>query len=188
MRNKDNRNERRRVFSSGNEVVHDVVPERQISITFNMNEVEVIPYSDIGDWSIECENCKGLSFNNEQGRSKNSCCHGVKINLQSLSSYHSELEILFTSNDERSKHCLQNIRVYNNGLAFASVNAKSAHITGRGPYCIRVLGETYNKATTSLFLKSNPRYGQIYIFDDNEKVNYPLYSRVTENVWIYLPD
>ncbi|RWS22012.1 uncharacterized protein B4U80_01223, partial [Leptotrombidium deliense] len=140
----------------------------------------------MGDMNIECEICGGYSFTNEQGRSKNSCCHGGKIILKNLTSYPPDLEKLLKGTDDRSKNFRQNIRIYNNAFAFASFNAKNADIAGRGPYCMRIVGEAYKLATTSLISKGNPRFGQIYIYDDNETVTYRTNSKISDDLLLYL--
>ncbi|RWS20004.1 uncharacterized protein B4U80_07696 [Leptotrombidium deliense] len=136
--------------------------------------------------NIQCEKCKGLSFNNEQGRSKNSCCHGGKVILENLNPFPQELEDLLNRKTALSNDYLQNIRIYNNAFAFASFNAKNEDIAGRGPYCMRIRGQPYKMATTSLYAASNPRYGQIYIYDDNETINFRQNSKLNNEILLYL--
>ncbi|RWS02135.1 uncharacterized protein B4U80_05777 [Leptotrombidium deliense] len=111
------------------------------------------------------------------GRSKHSCCHGGKIQINCLHEYPKLLKTLLSGTDERSKHFREHIRMYNNAFAFASFNVSYADVTGRGPYCMKIAGDTTKKVTTSLMAKKNPRYGQIYIYDDNEATKFRVQSK-----------
>ncbi|RWS25337.1 uncharacterized protein B4U80_04936 [Leptotrombidium deliense] len=168
-------------------------PENQTSRNNNCNayygkqkNVENISYFDHGDLSVKCIVCGGLTFVNEVGRSKHSCCHGGKITINSLRDYPDELKVLLCGNDETSKHFRDHIRIYNNAFAFASFNASYVNVKGTGPYCLKISGSVSAKVTTSLLGKSNPRYGQIYIYDDNEAAKFRLENKMREGIILLL--
>ena len=63
---------------------------------------------------------------------------------------------------------MDNIRAYNSSMAFASFAANIEHPPGRGPYCFRIHGAIYHRASTELHpAQGNPSFGQLYIIESN---------------------
>ena len=68
----------------------------------------------------------------------------------------------------------ENIRSYNSAFACATfcVNQCQAKNTSKGSYILKMYGQIYHIVTTSLYTDTNPRNGQIYIYDPHEALNY----------------
>ena len=98
----------------------------------------------VGPMTDTCPHCHALRFCNE----KYNCCHNGKVALLPLNPYPQELKHLFLANDAISKNFLDNIRQYNSSVSFASFGAQMEPPSGRGPYCLRVHGQTYHRSGT----------------------------------------
>ncbi|RWS27879.1 uncharacterized protein B4U80_03589 [Leptotrombidium deliense] len=194
-RNRDMRNKRRRETYANDpkpyvERVQNALKrkrsERETLILGSLTNVEHIDTLDIGDLVEICFHCNGLTFKNETGRSKNSCCHGGKIKANILNEYPTELRQMIFGVNEESRHFRDNIRRYNNAFAFASFNCTNVDIQQKGPYCMRIKGEANMQVTTSLLGKGIPRYAQIYIYDDDETSKFRMNNSLRETVVIKL--
>jgi len=77
-----------------------------------------------------------------------------------------------------------NIFGYNSSFSFASFNANLINLQGRrpGPYCFKIQGQIYYQINTALYAakNENPTYGQLFIVDSNEAINY----RLSENSYL----
>lgn len=94
------------------------------------------------------------------------CCQNGKIKLEELGPYPDEIKRLLLGTDRLARNFHDNIRSYNNALAFASLGAKLDTPSGRGPYCFKIHGQIYHRIG-GLHPEPNhhPTYGQLYILD-----------------------
>ncbi|XP_017484886.1 PREDICTED: uncharacterized protein LOC108373502 [Rhagoletis zephyria] len=82
-----------------------------------------------------CEFCSAKLYPGEAADNTASiCCH---ICLPPIS-VRDELKELIERNDGITKNYLENIRKFNNGLAFATVQVNFVNIPGRGPFCFKL--------------------------------------------------
>ncbi|XP_071040054.1 uncharacterized protein [Parasteatoda tepidariorum] len=124
----------------------------------------------LGKMFSKCSYCGALRFASAKGRSVNSCCHNDNIHIPPLHEYPLFLKNLLLSDEQEAKLFRQNIRVYNSSFAFATFSAKFLQDESRGPPLIKIQGQVYHHATTSLNSATNaPRNGQIYIYDSVEE-------------------
>ena len=132
-------------------------------------DARIEPFS-IGEMNLRCEHCGAYKFRNESFN----CCTNGKVLLPPLQPYPEELKPLFDGRDEESVSFLKNIRNYNCAFSFISFGVKLAVPVGRGPYCFRVQGQTYHMTTTLHPQNERPQYGQLYIIDANEALQYRM--------------
>ena len=113
----------------------------------------------IGLMDQKCPFCEAYRFIDE----KLNCCHNGKVSLPPLFCPDT-LRNLYTQNDTESKTFRNNIRIYNNAFAFASMEADITPPPGRGPYCYKVHGQVYHRVgTLHPETNSSRRYAQLYI-------------------------
>lgn len=91
---------------------------------------EEVQEHHLGEMSVFCEHCNARNFACEKVQGGFTiCCHKGKIKSDIVSPIEVPelLRKLITENDDESKHYLNNIRSYNNALAFACAS-KYLHI------------------------------------------------------------
>lgn len=125
----------------------------------------------MGDLTIKCPYCGAIRFTELKGRAVHTCCHNGKIMLPPLNEYPPELENLLKSENEESKNFKQHIRAYNSSFSFVTFGAHIEEMQGKAPPLIKIQGQVYHHATTSLTnVDGNaPRNGQIYIYENIEE-------------------
>ena len=71
------------------------------------------------------------------------CCHNGKVLFNNEDLYPEQLKELMISNTKDSKNFMNNIRIYNNLLAFASFVAKFVTFPIASPQVFCVCGQSY---------------------------------------------
>ena len=146
---------------------------------------------EMGELNLKCFNCGAVHFVEQKGRTVHTCCQNGKITLPPLNEYPPELESLLKGDSEEAKHFRDHIRAYNSSFGFATFGAHIDDMRGRGPPLIKIQGQVYHHATTSLVnMEGNaPRNGQIYIYEDIDEaakmrleLKYPNLTRRLENL------
>jgi len=153
-----------------------------VSSTTSINEI-VENY--IGPMDVFCIYCHAKHFTAEKifnkGNSFHDCCNHGAIYLESLPQLPQFLRSIFEGNHAKSDNFFQHIRSYNSSFSFASFNANLVNFSNRrpGPYCFKIQGQIYYQISTALYAaqNENPTYGQLFIIDSNEAINF----RLTEN-------
>ncbi|KYN18631.1 ATP-dependent DNA helicase PIF1, partial [Trachymyrmex cornetzi] len=128
--------------------------------------------------------CGAKHFKSEKvankGNSFNDCCSHGSVELDLLPQPPHELYELFMGNHSKSNHFYNRIRGYNNTFSFASFNAKISDFSAqrRGPYCFKIQGQIYYQINTALYPTpyEMPSYGQFFIVDNNEAIEYRLHQ------------
>ncbi|KYN14600.1 ATP-dependent DNA helicase PIF1 [Trachymyrmex cornetzi] len=139
----------------------------------------------IGSMDVSCIHCNAKHFAAEKisnkGNSFHDCCNHGAVHLESLSQPPQFLRNLFDSSHAKCNNFFQYIRSYNSSFSFASFNANLVNFRNRrsGPYCFKIQGQIYYQINTALYAtqNENPTYGQLFIIDANEAINY----RLTDN-------
>ncbi|XP_070171021.1 uncharacterized protein [Polyergus mexicanus] len=136
----------------------------------------------IGSMDVYCVHCNARHFAAEKVSNKGNsfhdgCNHGA-VYLQPLPKFPQFLHSLFDGTHEKSNNFFQHIRSYNSSFSFASFNANLINFQDRrpGPYCFKIQGQIYYQINTALYAAQNetPTYGQLFIVDSNEAINYRL--------------
>ncbi|KAG8170550.1 hypothetical protein JTE90_026034 [Oedothorax gibbosus] len=111
---------------------------------------------------VKCVHCGAVRFAEQKGRSVHSCYHSGQVKLPPLHGYPPELQDLLSSTSGDAHHFRQRIRAYNSSFAFATFGAHLKEEMQRGPPLIKIQGQVYHHATTSLENVRNnaPRNGQ----------------------------
>ncbi|KYM96549.1 ATP-dependent DNA helicase PIF1 [Cyphomyrmex costatus] len=136
----------------------------------------------IGSMDVLCIHCNAKHFAAEKisnkGNSFHDCCNHGAVYLESLPQSPQFLRCLFNNNHAKSNNFFQHIRTYNSSFSFASFNANLVNLSNRrpGPYCFKIQGQIYYQINTALYAaqNENPSYGQLFIIDSNEAINYRL--------------
>ncbi|TFK17037.1 hypothetical protein FA15DRAFT_546240, partial [Coprinopsis marcescibilis] len=134
---------------------------------------------------MECPSCHALHWKAE--RLSNSslanpkfgmCCFSGKIQLEPFATPPPELLALLKGSDSTSKNFRNDIRRYNDALAFTSVGRNLQNIPAGGGYCFKVQGKVSHCAG-SLHPQegAHPVYAQVYIYDPADGLNF----RMTNN-------
>ncbi|KYM94629.1 ATP-dependent DNA helicase PIF1 [Cyphomyrmex costatus] len=131
---------------------------------------------------VSCIHCNAKHFAAERisnkGDSFHDCCNHGKVYLEPLPEFPHFLRALYEGNHEKSNHFLNYIRSYNSSFSFAFFNANMINFSERrpGPYCFKIQGQIYYQVNTALYAaeNENPTYGQLFIVDSNEAINYRL--------------
>ncbi|KYM98545.1 ATP-dependent DNA helicase PIF1 [Cyphomyrmex costatus] len=131
---------------------------------------------------VSCIHCNAKHFAAERisnkGDSFHDCCNHGKVYLEPLPEFLHFLRALYEGNHEKSNHFFNYIRSYNSSFSFASFNANVINFSERrpGPYCFKIQGQIYYQVNTALYAaeNENPTYGQLFIVDSNEAINYRL--------------
>ena len=139
-----------------------------------INENDVAPFS-CGPMNSVCFFCKALHFAGEKSWDGkfSSCCNKGSVQLQSPSeNYPHLLTELIMGNHVHSKNFIDNVRQYNNALAFAAFVCKPniRHGRDQGPYVFTLHGQAYHN-TYPLYpneSRFSPIYSQLYIVDVQE--------------------
>jgi len=139
----------------------------------------------IGSMDVSCIHCNAKHFEAEKvsnkGNSFHDCCNHGAVYLEILPQPPQFLQSLFDGSHEKSNNFFKYIRSYNSSFSFASFNANLLNFQNRrpGPYCFKIQGQIYYQINTALYAaqNENPTYGQLFIIDANEAINY----RLTEN-------
>jgi hypothetical protein len=142
---------------------------------------EIVEYY-IGPMEVSCIHCHAKHFTVEKisnkGNSFHDCCNHGAIYLESLPQLPQFLCNLFDGTHVKSSNFFKHIRSYNSSFSFASFNANLTNFSNRrpGPYCFKIQGQIYYQINTALYTAQNekPTYGQLFIVDSNEAINYRL--------------
>jgi hypothetical protein len=162
----DNENEQLRIDpDDGLVVTHNI---------FRNAELNNITYHNIGNNTYVCRFCNASNFfaeRNTRLKSYSICCANGKVTLPELR-VDEVIKSYFLPNNQRSnlrkiEIFKRYIRIFNNLLAFASLNVESVRPNPpTGVYAYKIHGQMYHRIST---LHPNPnqqhRYAQLYIID-----------------------
>jgi len=148
----------------------------------DINRIDDINEYYIGSMDVFCIHCNAKHFAAEKisnkGNSFHDCCNHGKVYLESLPQLPQFLRNLFDDSHAKSNNFFKHIRSYNSSFSFASFNANLINFPNRrpGPYCFKIQGQIYYQINTALYAaqNENPTYGQLFIIDSNEAINYRL--------------
>ena len=118
--------------------------------------------------STLCEYCGALRFPQESPN----CCYNGKVQLPPLSDYSQVLKDLLLDSSVQTKNYQTNIRKYNSAFAFASFEATTTVIPGRGTFCFQIHGQIYH-STNTLHPgdgHTSQYYVQVYIIEGEQTV------------------
>ncbi len=145
-------------------------------------EIEALvgPMHSLGPIEV-CTHCSARFWPEEKTMEKfNLCCMGGRVHgsMPPLLDHPVELEALLDGTTSESKQFLDNARVYNNRMAFASTacrfkEAYDSPGAARGPMPVVLQGALYHKISALLPPNDKvPAFAQVYIYDtDNELKN-----------------
>ncbi|KAA6362554.1 MAG: putative ATP-dependent DNA helicase PIF1, partial [Streblomastix strix] len=128
-----------------------------------------------------CKYCGASYFKCEltgSGLNKHSliCCQNGKIQLDQQKEPPEPLKSLYLGTNNNSKHFIQNIRLYNSQLAFASFEATIPDM-GPGPPVVIVHGQIYHRlGPWNASIGYQPRFAQLYMIDTKEATKQRLNS------------
>ena len=136
--------------------------------------------------NVLCKHCNAKHFVAEMIANKdnsfNDCCGHESVELESIPEFPVELRLLFENYHVRSGAFFERIRNYNSSFSFASFNANLVNfpIVGRAPYCFKIQGQVYYQINEALYPSENvnPQYGQLFIVDPQEAVDYRMASNL----------
>ena len=130
---------------------------------------------NIGINNYTCSFCKSRNFKSEQLRI---CCQSGKVNLPNFIETPYQLKELIIVNHDQSNKIIvenfkENIRIYNNCFAFASIASNLIKPDSIGPYCFKIQGQMYHRASSLYPNNDNERrkFGQIYILDTQQAMH-----------------
>jgi hypothetical protein len=110
---------------------------------------EDVVNSYLGKMDNTCRHCGALHFKNEilsgEKEEYKQCCHYGSMELPALLRYPEEIKILLQGTDSEGRDFRENIRSYNNVIAFASMDADIVSPSNNGPYCFRIHGQIYHR-------------------------------------------
>lgn len=158
--------------------------KHHIALCYNRNHLQFDESFEqrhnLGKNDKACVYCGAFNFSFEGTKNKDgilefsSCCCKGKVLLAHLNPTPQQIKDLFLPNEAGTNlHTIrifkENIRKFNNALAFASINVKQLRMPGPDVY--KIHGQIYNKASSLLPQSdSNPRYAQLYIVDTETNV------------------
>ena len=123
----------------------------------------------LGEMTSICVSCKSKNFAGEKPPDGKftACCHKGIVKLNPLPT--SDLiKKLLTGEHPHSTNFMENIRQYNSALAFASMGAQVKPPPGYGPYCFRIHGQIYHRAShLHPQIGMQRKYAQLYILDSD---------------------
>lgn len=117
----------------------------------------------------ECPHCHALLFMDEIASGTYPCCNNGKIQLPPLDEIPPVLADLLSDSTSKGKQFRENIRVYNNNLAFASIGTNYVKFSSHGPSSIVIQGTMYHLIGSLLPSSNPPRYAQLYFVDTNDR-------------------
>lgn len=132
---------------------------------------------------VSCIHCNAKHFAAEKisnkGNSFYDCCNHGAVYLEPLPQLPYFLLSLYNGSHAKSNDFFKHIRSYNSSFSsFASFNVNLINFQGRrpGPYCFKIQGQIYYQINTALHAaqNENPAYGQLFIVDSNEAIDYRL--------------
>lgn len=124
------------------------------------------PIYTIGPMNFVCDFCNALHFKDEEiNNYYQMCCHNGKVSLN-LFAPHAALRDLLNS----SRNFRENIRAYNNALAFGSLTTEFPDVAlGQGPPILRIHGAIYrNIGSLHPNEGERPKFAQLYIIDTSQ--------------------
>jgi len=161
-----------------------------------------------GKLEDQCYECKALHFTSESSNFKTiydvnggiarvktftKCCKNGQIKLDELPHYPEPFLTWMKNEDAMAKNFMENIRAVNSSFAFASMGANIKPPPGYGPYCFRIHGQIYHRASTLHPPAGNDRqYGQLYILDTEqanaERANHSSNGAIDSSVFQLIAD
>jgi hypothetical protein len=136
-------------------------------------ELGTAPHS-LGPMTVECEFCTALHFIEEAaGPSRHrqlfeSCCKKGDVHLEPLKGIPPYLRTLFESQTPNGQHFCQNVRSYNNALAFTSVSyTKDTRIDfSTGVQVFSIHGELYHyQGPLTPGSQETPKFAQLLFYN-----------------------
>jgi len=132
---------------------------------------EFYPQVYFGALDTLCSYCGSLNFRKEKPTDGkfSKCCHKGTIKLPDLPDIEYNIFNLLTENTVEALHFRNNIRVYNNAVAFASLGASLQIPPGRGAYCFRVQGQIHHYVSPVCPPENqNPCFSQLYFIESSQ--------------------
>ena len=148
----------------------------------------------LGEMDVLCSHCNAKHFTAEKvfnkGNSFNDYSGHGTVKLEAIPDFPDNLRSLFENNHQKSKVFFERIRNYNSSFSFASFNAKVVDMPtiGRAAYCFKIQGQIYYQINEALYPSENdyPKYGQLFIVDPQEAIDYNRRAIFEANRYIYL--
>ncbi|XP_029651252.1 uncharacterized protein LOC115224483 [Octopus sinensis] len=137
--------------------------------TYSENGVHI---HNCGNMDSVCQFCSGKHFSAEKpsdGRFNN-CCHKGKILHPIRREFPPYLvSLLSDQNHPHYRNFQENIRSYNSSLSFTSMGAQLQNPPEKGPFCFRVHGQIYHRASHIYPNEGKRRqYAQLYVVDSTQ--------------------
>jgi hypothetical protein len=141
---------------------------------------QVHTYFNVGACTYGCDYCGSLGFKGEnRSASANSrhhgilCCNKGKIMLDDIPPLRQTLHDLFNSTTNAlSRHFRKKIRLFNAGMAMASLQANDRTVTRGAPGCFKIVGQLYRRIGSLLpDEESNAKCLQVYFLDPEYQAN-----------------
>ncbi|XP_058810553.1 uncharacterized protein LOC131675552 [Phymastichus coffea] len=172
----------RRVKERENQRRRREIARQGITDYHRISEDNIVEKDYLGLMNILCKHCQANHFKDEKvsnkGLSFNDCCGHGTVTLDPFPDFPRELLTLFNGEHNQSSIFFNHIRNYNSSLSFASFNANLVNFQSRrsAPYCFKIQGQIYYQINTALYPSDgeNPSYGQLFIIDQNEAIDYRL--------------
>ena len=105
-------------------------------------------YYNVGVCDVVCCHCNALGFKGENKAAADNgphfgqlCCNQNKIRLDEYPTPPAELIRLFTANTPIAKYFCEHIRMFNAGVAMASLKVTDKTVHGRGPAAFKISGQ-----------------------------------------------
>lgn len=131
---------------------------------------------------VNCSDCGAVMWLWERSSGTKSapifnlCCSSGKVSLPVPQAPPAPLNELLTSNSGSARAFREQIRAYNNVLAFSSIGLQvdqSVANAQNGAYCLRICGRVYHRIGPILPSEDErPAFAQIYIHDPEAQVRY----------------
>ena len=138
-----------------------------------------ILYFDVGSCSIECKDCQGKGWAEENKGSVNAphfgrlCCNKGLIILQAFPVLPDALAALYDSNNDTNpdkNYFLSNIRMFNSNFAMASLQLSYDRSHIHGPAALKIHGQLYRRGGPMLADENaTPMCLQTYFFDPSQQ-------------------
>jgi hypothetical protein len=141
---------------------------------------QVYTYFNVGACTYDCDYCGSLGFKGEnRSASANSrhhgilCCNKGKIMLDDIPPLPLTLHDLFNSTSNAlSRHFRKKIRLFNAGMAMASLQANDRTVTRGAPGCFKIVGQLYRRIGSLLpDEESTAKCLQVYFLDPEYQAN-----------------
>nr|GEU66750.1 helitron helicase-like domain-containing protein [Tanacetum cinerariifolium] len=136
-----------------------------------------VEYKYLGNCTHTCQHCGALFWFEERLKNTptgslpryNRCCRAGRVALHTYQIYPEYIKLLL-----RDRHCLENIKAYNQMFSMTSLGANidESINNGRGPYVFKISGQLYHWIGSLCPADGEPpRFLQLYIYDTDNEVD-----------------